>query len=175
MKHNLVCRLLIKATTILILVYSLSLTGSSAPAQQSQNKEVPLNELLKLPGKLLAQGTNQAMGNPKVAGYRIEELQLPRSINVEVRGQQLSVDRAWRITLDGGPFPVRSLPAVIWLDDQVAAYGIENEALSQISAITFDDSLIREGAVVSLSYGEDKDSRVKLSQLLHLKEKGGKQ
>jgi hypothetical protein len=47
--------------------------------------------------------------------------------------------------------------------------GIENETLSQITAITFDSSLIRQGGVVSLSYGEDKEDRVQLSQRLQLK------
>ena len=96
-------------------------------------------------------------------------------MNVEVRGQQVVVNKAWRVTVQGGPFPVRAMPAVIWIDDQIAGYGIENETLSQITAITFDSSLIREGGVVSLSYGEDKDGRVRLSQGLQLKREGGNQ
>jgi hypothetical protein len=77
--------------------------------------------------------------------------------------------------VQGGPFPVRALPAVIWIDDQIAGNGIENETLSQITAITFDSSLIREGGVVSLSYGEDKDTRVRIPQRLQLKREGGNQ
>jgi hypothetical protein len=73
------------------------------------------------------------------------------------------------VTVTGGPFPVRALPAVIWIDDQIAGNGIENEALSQVSAITFDSSLIREGGVVSISYGEDKETRVRVSQRVQLK------
>jgi hypothetical protein len=181
MKDSLICRFFIKTTWILIVVSPLVLAARSALAQQSQNpnagsnKEVPLNELLRLPGKLLAEGISRTPGNPNVAGYRVEELQLPRSIDVEVKGQQVSVDRAWRITLNGGPFPVRALPAVIWIDDEIVGYGIENAALSQVSAITFDSSLIREGGLISLSYGEDKDVRLQLSQRLHLKREGEKQ
>ncbi|HEY9500224.1 MAG TPA: hypothetical protein VIR01_01200, partial [Pyrinomonadaceae bacterium] len=66
-------------------------------------------------------------------------------------------------------------PAVIWIDDQIVGNGIENETLSQITAITFDSSLIREGGVVALSYGEDKDARVRLSQRLQLGREGGHQ
>jgi hypothetical protein len=73
------------------------------------------------------------------------------------------------VTVTGGPFPVRALPAVIWIDDQIVGNGIENEALSQVSAITFDSSLIREGGVVSISYGEDKETRVRVSQRVQLK------
>ena len=39
---------------------------------------------------------------------------------------------------------MRALPAVVWIDDQIVGNGIENETLSQITAITFDSSLIRE-------------------------------
>jgi hypothetical protein len=179
MKHSLICRLQVQRTTILILFLLLILAGSVTPQKNPNtepNKELPLNELLRLPGKLLAEeSTSRVTGNPKIAGYRVEEIQLPRSLNVEVHGQQVTVDRAWRITLKGGPFPVRALPAVIWIDDQIVGYGVENETLSQISAITFYSSLIREGAVISLSYGEDKDARLKPSQRLHLKREGGNQ
>lgn len=176
MKNSLRWRSHVKTTTILILFTLLIFAGSVA-TQQNPNteraKELPLNELLKLRGRLLAEGNiNRVTGNPKIAGYRVEELQLPRSMNVELQGQQVSVDRAWRITLNGGPFPVRALPAVIWIDDQIVGYGIENETLSQIRVITFDGSLIREGAVISLSYGEDKDARLKPAQRLHLKREG---
>ena len=67
------------------------------------------------------------------------------------------------------------MPAVIWIDDQIVGNGIENETLSQITAITFDSSLIREGGVVSLSYGEDKEGRVRISQRLRLDREGGNQ
>ena len=77
--------------------------------------------------------------------------------------------------MQGGPFPVRALPAVIWIDDQIVGNGIENETLSQITAITFDSSLVREGGVVSLSYGEDKERREKISQRLRLTREGGNQ
>jgi hypothetical protein len=65
------------------------------------------------------------------------------------------------------------MPAVIWIDDQIVGNGIENETLSQITAITFDGSLIREGGVISLSYGEDKEGRVRINQRLRLAREGG--
>jgi hypothetical protein len=176
MKHNLIYRLAIKAIPILILfmplVFASGLAGTQEP-NSSTKKELPLNELLKLPGKLLAeQRSTQVAGNVRLIGYRVEELRLTRPINVEVRGREVALDRAWRITVEGGPFPIRALPAVIWVDDQVAGNGIENETLTKITAITFDGELIREGAVISLSYGEEKDSRVKIGQGLQLKRGG---
>ena len=135
-----------------------------------------MNELLKLPGKLLTEvRTTRQSGELKLTGYRVEEVQLPRSLTVELRGQEVVVNKAWRVTVQGGQFPVRALPAVIWIDDQIVGNGIENSTLSQITAVTFDSSLIHEGGVVSLSYGENKEGRIKLPQGLQLKRGGENQ
>jgi len=171
MTRSLLYRLL--AITFLVLP-CLFVNGPNASAQR--NKEVPVRELLSIPGKLVSEAkSSRPTTELKLTGYRVEEIKLPRQLNVEVRGQQVAVDKAWRVTVQGGPFPVRAMPAVIWIDDQIAGYGIENETLSQITAITFDSSLIREGGVVSISYGEDKESRRKFPQALQLKQGGGNQ
>ncbi|HEU4766124.1 MAG TPA: hypothetical protein VFS77_02090, partial [Pyrinomonadaceae bacterium] len=164
-----------RSLAIAIVVLPLLLAGvSQAFAQRStnppSNKEVPVRELLKLQGRVVSESTStRASGDLKLTGYRVEEVRLPRSLTVEVKGQQAVVDRAWRVTVNGGPFPVRAMPAVIWIDDQIVGNGVENETLSQVTAITFDGSLIREGGVVSISYGEDKDARVRISQRIQLK------
>lgn len=172
MKRSLVARIVVIA---MVLFPVLLASGSSVLAQQNipANKELPLQELVKLPGKVLSEAkTANQSGDLKLTGYRVEEVQLPRSINAEIRGQQVVVDRAWRVTITGGPFPVRAMPAVIWIDDQIVGYGIENETLSQITAITLDNSLLREGGVISLSYGEHKEARVQLPQRIQLKREG---
>lgn len=169
-----------RSVAIAILLLPLLLVGGSlAGAQQnttSPNKELPLKEITKLPGKLLSEAKNTGQsGDLKLTGYRVEEVPLPRNVNAEVRGQQVVTDKAWRVIVTGGPFPVRAMPAVIWIDDEIAGYGIENETLSQITAITFDSSLIHEDGVVSLSYGENKEGRVRLSPRLQLKREGENQ
>ena len=173
------CRLLDRSVAIAFLVLPFLLAGPGAFAQRSTNpprKELPMKELLRMPGKLLSEASpSRPTGQLGLTGYRIEELQLTRNLTVDLRGAQVAVDKAWRVTVNGGPFPVRALPAVIWIDDQIVGIGIENETLSQITAITFDRSLIREGGVVSISYGEDKDARVQLSQRLQLKRQGENQ
>lgn len=140
----------------------------------SANKELPLKQLLQMPGKLLGEAKSaRPAGDLRLTGYRVEEVSLPQNLNVEIRGQQVAVNKAWRVTLQGGPFPVRALPAVVWIDDEIVGTGIENETLSQVTAITFDSTLIREGGVVSISYGEDKESRRKFPLALQLKQGGG--
>lgn len=168
-------RLINRSVAIALVVLPLLLAGMS-PAFAQGNKEVP-RELLKAPGKVISEmkSARPNGGDLKLTGYRVEEVQLPRSQTVEVQGRQVVAEKAWRIVVNGGPFPVRAMPAVIWIDDHIAGNGIENETLSQITAITFDESLIRDGGVVSISYGPDKNARVKLSQRLQLRREGGNQ
>ena len=173
MKQTLINR----SVAIAILVLPLLLGGiPSAAGQQSNDKEVPVRELLKQPGRIVSEAKLASpSGDLQLTGYRVEELRLSRSLTVEVQGRQAVVDRAWRITVNGGPFPVRAMPAVIWIDDQIVGNAIENETLSQITAVTFDGSLIREGGEVSISYGDDKSARVKFSPRLKLQREGGNQ
>ena len=174
MKRNLMNRPLAIALALLPL-----LAGSLAFAQRNASpahKELPLRQIIKLPGKLLAETkTTGPIGDLKLTGYRVEEVTLSQSIATQVRGQQVNANKAWRVTVTGGPFAVRAMPAVIWIDDQVVGYGIENETLSQITAVTFDNSLLHDGGVVSLSYGENKEGRTRISQKLQLKGEGGNQ
>ena len=158
--------------SLAITLVVLPLLFASAFAQGNLN----MKKLLSLPGKVVSEAKSaRPSGALKLTGYRVEEVQLPNNQTVQLHGQQTVVDKAWRVTVHGGPFPVRAMPAVIWIDDQIAGIGIENETLSQITAITFDSSLIREGSVISVSYGEDKDARVSVSPRLQLKREGGNQ
>jgi hypothetical protein len=179
MKRILMNRPLAIAVALLPLLLAGSLGFAQQNAQRTAsppNKELPLRQIVKLPGKLLAETkTTGPTGDLKLTGYRVEEVTLSQSLSTEVRGQQVNVNKAWRVTVTGGPFPVRALPAVIWVDDQIVGYGIENETLSQITAVTFDDSLIHDGGVVSLSYGENKEGRTRISQKIQLKREGGNQ
>ena len=152
-------------------------TGISTLPQQNNNPapdQAPtLQKLLQLPGILISETKALPPSSDlKLTGYRVEEVRLQRNLTVEVRGQQVVVDKAWRVSVQGGPFPVRTLPAVVWIDDQIVGNGIENETLSQITAITFDSSLVREGGVVSVSYGQDKETRRKLAQGIQFKQGG---
>src|SRR6185369_12039009 len=162
MKQSLTNRFLAIVITVLPLLLA---AGSPAFAQRNSpptNNEVPVKEILKLQGNVISEAKSaRPNGDLKLIGYRVEEVRLPRSLTVEVQGREAVVDRAWRVIVQGGPFPVRAMPAVIWIDDQIVGNGIENETLSQVTAITFDESLIRNGGVVSISYGEDKNARRK--------------
>jgi hypothetical protein len=138
-----------------------------------------MSDLLKMPGKVIAESDSpRATGKFKVKNYRVEELTLPATVEVEVGDKRVKVSRAFRVTVTGGPFPVRALPAVVWIDDVAVGYGVESEDLDAITAVTFDESLVREGATLYVSYGdkEKKEDRTALPEKLKLNaNKGGNQ
>ncbi len=176
MKQSLKNRFLAMAIVVLPLQAAVVFPAIAQRNSPPTNKEVPVREILKLQGRVISEAKSaRTSGDLTLTGYRIEEVRLPQSLTVEVQGRQEVVDRAWRVTVQGGPFPVRAIPAVIWIDDQIVGNGIESETLSQVTAVTFDPSLIREGGVVSISYGEDKSARVRFSQQLQLKREGENQ
>jgi hypothetical protein len=171
--------LLIAAGLLLTLVGSTSFAAAQKVGDSSDKQEFTMTELLKLPGKILGEGANiKAVGKYKVASYRVEEVALPRTVEVEIRGQKVQANRAFRLSVTGGPFAVRALPPVIWIDETPIGYGVESEDLDAITAVTFDPTLLEEGATLYLSYGdkEDKTARVALPEKLKLAgPKGGAQ
>ena len=142
-----------------------------AVALPSQSQEINISDLLKLPGRVLGKGSNtKPVGKHQITTYRIEEVTLPHPMEVEIGGKRTQLTRALRVTIIGGPFAVRALPPVIWIDDVAVGYGVENEDLTEITTVTFDPALLREGATLYLSYGDKKikEDRVELPEKLKL-------
>jgi hypothetical protein len=144
---------------MMVLIGGASLAqAQDAASAGAAKQELTMTDLLKLPGKVLAEGANRkAVGKFKVASYRVEEVSLPQAQEVEVRGAKVQATKAFRVTLIGGPFPVRAMPPVIWIGDEAVGYGIENEDLTEITVITYDRALLREAATLYLSYGDKKN------------------
>jgi len=166
-------RLPMKTRLIAGLLLLIAAAISPALAQQDHSSPVVrenlMADLMKMQGRLLGEGRNTRPTGPlNLTKYRVEELSLPQSVSVELHGKAVEVDKAWRVTIIGGPFQVRALPPVIWIDDVPLGYGAENEQLSEISTVIFDRSLLREGAAISLSYGESKNARMELPEKLTL-------
>ena len=67
--------------TLLVLPF-LFVSGPGAFAQR--NKELPVREILSAPGKLVSEAkTSRPTTELKLTGYRVEEVKLPRQLNVE--------------------------------------------------------------------------------------------
>jgi hypothetical protein len=167
-------RVSLATLSLLLLVLTGSLQARAQDAAAPDNTQEPkMSDLLKMPGKVIAESdapAAAAAGRIKVKNYRVEELTLPNPVSVEVGGKRVEVSRAFRITVTGGPFPVRALPAVVWIDDEAVGFGVESEDLDAITAVTFDASLLREGATLYVSYGdkENKEGRTALPEKLKL-------
>ena len=175
---------ILPATSFLLLLSACAplAFAQDAPAATNTpqaNQDLTVTDILRLPGRVLGEGRNtRATGQHKVKSYRVEEVTLPRMTEVRIKGETRSVGRAFRLTITGGPFPVRAMPPVIWVDDTAVGYGVENEELTEITAVTFDDSLLVEGATLYLSYGDknNKEDRTALPEKLSLGgPKGGNQ
>ena len=143
----------------------------AAAADTSATQEVTVTDILRLPGRVLGEGQNtRTVGQHKVKTYRVEEVTLPQMKEVKIKGETRSVGRAFRLTIKGGPFPVRAMPPVIWLDDTAIGYGIESEELDEITVITYDEAALAEGGTIYLSYGDknNKEDRSALPEKLKL-------
>ncbi|MDQ3906718.1 MAG: hypothetical protein M3268_00050 [Acidobacteriota bacterium] len=158
-------------TTLATRACLLLLACAVAAFAQDAGPEFKMSELLKMPGKVVAKGSNAtAAGQYKLRSYRVEEIALPHAATVDVRGRSVSVTKAYRVTLIGGPFPVRLLPPVVWIGDEAVGYGVEGEDLDEITAVTYDAQLLRDGATLYLSYGEksNKEARTAVPEKLKL-------
>ena len=96
----------------------------------------------------------QPFGPLGLRGYRVDELSVSPPMDVTVQGRQLRATRALRLTVTGGPFAVRDLPATIWVADHELGVGVESRDRTELSVITFDLDALRSGATVAVAYGE---------------------
>jgi hypothetical protein len=134
--------------------------GLSSPLRQNpaaalEGQGISLSEVLKLPGRVLGRGHNsKPVGHNKVTTYLVEEVTLPHPVEVEIRGNKKRVTRAFRVTIYGGPFNLRGLGYFIGIGDKSLGMGIEHSKLDAVTAVTFDRSLLREGATLTIDQTE---------------------
>lgn len=122
-------------------------------------------------GKVIAAGKNTAgpteAGPFSVTDYTVDELGLEKAVRVKINGKQVTTSKAYRITLKGGPFQVRAMPATLHIDGKLVGLGVESPNLDSITFVTFDRSLLDEGATIKFGYGGGPAS-VELSDKLRL-------
>ena len=154
---------------LLVTAQNIPSVDGQQQAGQSPENDIAIAQMHKLAGRLLAQGKNgQPAGELKLRSYLIEEITLARPLRVEIGALKTEVSRGWRLTVTGGPFVVRAMPVMVWIDNVLLGYGVESTDLQKISVITFDRSLLRDGAAIALSYGEDDPARTELPERLAL-------
>ena len=132
---------------------------------------VPLTSLYFTPGRVLAKGSNtRPEGFLKLKTYRIEEVRLATPVAADVDGKRVTVNRAFRVILTGEQFPVRDLPPFVWAGEQRIGPAQESRSLKEVTAVTYDPSLLKEGAPLSISFGAD-GLRQSLSERIQFTEK----
>ena len=134
----------------------------------AQGTQMTYADLFDVKGKVIARGGNTtAVGPYGLKTYRIEELTLAPGTTVDVNGTAVRANSAWRVVLVGNAFPVRALPPIISINGADLPPGRESADLHEIAAITFDRALIRDNALLTLSYGAERNEvpeRVKLAR-----------
>ena len=69
-------------------------------------------DLLNLPGRLLAEGSNTSpVGTLRAVRYRLEELSLKVPVKVDIRGRNVEADKAWRLIDYRRPFHCSRTPS----------------------------------------------------------------
>lgn len=132
---------------------------------------LPVSSIYFTPGRVLAKGANtRAEGFLKLKSYRIEEVRLAKPVEADVDGKRIPVNRAFRVILTGEQFPVRDLPPFVWAGETRIGPAQESRTLSEVTAVTFDPSLLKEGASLSISFGEN-GPRQSLSERIQFTEK----
>jgi hypothetical protein len=123
-------------------------------------------QLMKAAGTLRGEGTNASPAGPfKLKTYRVHELALAQPITVTIDGKSITTSKAWRLTVTGGPFAVRAIPATVEVDGAPAGVALENADESELRLVTFDPGALHQGAQVTVAYG---DLRSNLPETLNL-------
>lgn len=145
-----------------VIVLLSSLLGGVALGQTG-----PPAALYFTPGTVLARGLNaSAEGFYGLKTYRIEQVRLAAPIALESGGRRQTVDRAFRVIVTGDTFVVRAMPALVWADGNLVGHAQESQDQTEIVAVTFDATLIPDGAALAVSYSVDGERQV-LRERIH--------
>jgi hypothetical protein len=154
---------------VLAMASTALLVHAQDPASAAQGSERV--SLLTMSGSVMQQGQNATpVGRWRLKTFRIEELNLPRSKTVHVRGHAIVSDKAWRVTITGGPFPAGDQEVIIWAGDIPLGDAQESPNLHAVTAITYDRDALLNADRLYFSYGREKGSRIALPEKLALKD-----
>lgn len=132
--------------------------GPSVPSPDEQVQEaeaIAYRSLYTNPGTLIAQGSNTVpTGELNLLTYRIEQVTLPGPTTFTrlTVGRTITVDRAWRVTITGGPFPVdNSTMYYLLVNGRMVVQG--GNRTHELVFLVFDRGLLKEGARLGVSPG----------------------
>jgi len=113
-------------------------------------------------GKVIAQGDNKRpAGLHKLLTYKLEEIDLPAPVELEIRLKKERFTTALRLTIYSES--IQGAYA-IWLDD-VSLPGVFGLGPRAIGTLIYDRSILRDGAVISVQDGRGLSSLPELLKL----------
>lgn len=131
------------------------------PAAALEGQGITLLEVFKLPRRVLGRGRNSnPVGRNKVTTYIVEEVKLPRPVEIEIRGKKNRANRVFLVTIYAGNIELRGLGPLIGIGDE-SFFGMLDGKPGALTAVTFDRSLLREGATLKVD-GTELPERLKL-------------
>jgi hypothetical protein len=135
----------------------------AAPAAQASG---PVFDPYSSPGTVLARGTNtQPSGSSQLLTYVLEEVTIPAGVQI---GGRAAGPTVVRLTVLGGPFTVGAISPVLWIDDTRLQSVRTSPDLLSLSVLVPDRAVLRNGAVISVSYGVSPETRERLPEPLTL-------
>jgi hypothetical protein len=106
------------------------------------------------PGTTIGSGTARANGVSTTLPYVVEEVPLPAGVSVPALQGQANPSTVARLTVIGGPMQIRAMAPVIWIDDTPLEWVSVSPDLSRLTALVPDRSVLRPGAILTVSYGQ---------------------
>lgn len=115
---------------------------------QSDQQELTKNDPHLSIGRLVAKGENKtALGQARLLSYQLEEVDLPKPMELEIRGKTHHLTTVLRLTITSESI---SGAHTIWIDDAALprVFGLGAHA---IGTFIYDRSILRDGAEISVS------------------------
>jgi hypothetical protein len=139
------------ASALLLLAVLLPHAAQAQPARApaARLEQLPVEDLLRAPGKSLTEGHNNVpAGALKVRTYRLEEVKLPGPVELELGNGRERVESVLRLSVTGEAF----LPGAytIWIDS--TPLGGVSYSPTELSVIIISPLVLEHGASLSVTY-----------------------
>jgi hypothetical protein len=152
---------------ILLSVWYLPLASAQQPVVNTPDALVLTSELLfKSPAKLLFTGHNtNPTGKLRVNTYRLEEVRLPKPLEIHTGNGKEVVESLIRLIVTGEAFQPGTY--TIWIGDESLTDVMVSSR--ELVTVVFDRSALEDGATISVSYETLGDhSRTALPESLYV-------
>lgn len=144
-------------------------SAQKTPSPPSDSGVIHTSDLYnpqRAPGKLLAEGNNMIpVGELKVKSYRLEEVKLPKPLELSIQGRKERVESVLRLTITLESF----LNGIytIWLGEEpLTGVPIKED---ELSVLIYDRALLEDGTTIAVSNDTlGSQSRTILPEKLYL-------